>query len=192
MPHEPTDGIPARLIAGDTWRWSRAVSDHTPSGGWTLRYEFSISNDDVFGVDASADGDSFLLVVAAGVTRTLQPGVWRWAEVLTKSGERYTIASGKIEVWAVFHESQAEYWVRKLREALSALIDGNVQSVQINGRVRTMLDLETLRKMLKEAEAQVEQESTPGRLGPQVAAVFRTPGFPGAYPFPPFPHGGSL
>lgn len=194
MPHTPVEGLPAKLIVGDTWTWKRSLAEHLPADGWALLYEFSIDNDDVFKVEAATDGAGFLVTVAAGVTKTLKTGVWRWAELVTRESgtERYTLQVGKIEFYGVFRESHAERWVRILREAIESLISGKVQSVQVNGRARTMLDLEALRKMLKDAEAQAEQDTTPGRLGPQVAAVFQSPGFPGVYPLPPYPHGGSL
>jgi hypothetical protein len=195
VPHEPTEGIPAKLIAGDTWRWKRSVADHLASDGWALKYEFALEDGDILGVTAGTDpddADAFLINVAVAVTGSLNLGSYRYREFIEKAGERFTISSGRISIEGVFQETKAERWVRIIRNAIESLISGKVQSVQVNGRARTMLDLESLRRMLKDAEAELEQEANAGRLGPQVAAVFQTPGFPRTYPMPPYPHGGSL
>ena len=123
------------------------MADHLPSDGWTLKYEFALEDGDVLTVTAETaeDEDAHLVEVAHATTGSLAaPGAYRYREFVEKDGERLTTQHGRISVASVTGESRAERWVRLLRTAIESLITGKVQSVQVNGRSRTLLDLATL------------------------------------------------
>jgi hypothetical protein len=188
MPHEPAtlDRPPSPLIAGDTWTWRRTLGDHPPADGWTLKYQLSIDADEVaLTITAEADGSSYLITVAASATTGLDPGTYRWREFVERGAEeggsedeeeRYTLASGTLEVRAVTHESTAARMVRLITAAIEALVTGGKKQVAINSRSFTRNDLPELRAELAHWKAELEQERRPG-FGPKFAATMQAPGF---------------
>jgi hypothetical protein len=185
MAHQPEEGIPDSLIAGDTWKWSRAIAGHPASDGWGLRYELSLSGGSVdLTIDATPDGDGWSVVVPAATTSALAAGQYRWAEYLLLDDERFTVQSGNVKIGSVLHETLAARMVRLIREAIEDIVQGRSQQVNINSRGKTLLSLADLRAELQHWEAVLEQEERPG-FGPQIAARMQAPGFVGGrYPFP--------
>ncbi|MFW6030989.1 MAG: hypothetical protein ACOC9T_00230 [Myxococcota bacterium] len=190
MPHEPSADIPDTLTIGDTWRWTRSLSDHSPEDGWTLKYQFSIDPDTIaLTIEAEADGANFLVDEAPSTSEGLTPGIYRWAEYVEKDDDRFTIDRGKVELQAVIHESRAARMVRVISEAIEDIVEGRVQQANINSRGRTLISLADLREELRHWQGELEQEENPG-LGPQIAARMQSPGF--TRTDLPFPYHGTL
>lgn len=178
MPHEPTEGVPAKLVQGDTWRWRRTLSDHPPSDGWTLKYQFSQDAGEIeLTLTADESQGAYLIDEAPAATQNLTPGLYRYAEFITNdAGDRFTIGRGTIQVEAVHHESTAARMVRVISAAIEEIVTGKKQQVSINSRGHTLISLEDLRRELKHWKAELEQERRPG-LGPKFAARMQAPGF---------------
>lgn len=73
--------LPPRLIAGTTWRWTKAYGSYAPPT-WSATVYFE-SRSGQISQAAVADGQSFAFSVAANVTATLRRGVYRWTERVT-------------------------------------------------------------------------------------------------------------
>ena len=98
MPTVPTIE-PLTVTVGDTWEWKRSFSDYPASGGWSLSYSLLNSSDKIT-INASADGDDFVIDVPAATTAAYTAGVYGWFGHVTKATDRYKIGDGEIEVLA--------------------------------------------------------------------------------------------
>lgn len=185
MAHEPGSQVPARVVVGDTSKWTRSVPGHPDEDGWELRVELARPGEPVsLVVTGTPDGDGWAFEMTAAQSATLLAGRYRWAEYLARDDERYTVASGWITMVDIVHESVASRMVRTIQEAMEDIIHGRYQQANINSRGKTLLSLEDLRRELNHWQAVLEQEERPG-FGPKIAARFQQPGFPGrGFPFP--------
>jgi hypothetical protein len=88
--------IPAELIAGDTWEWSRDLEDY-PAPTWDAVWHFEKA-DYNFSVSATDDGTAHAATVAAATTAVYRPGRYRWRLVVTSSTARKSVEQGWLEV----------------------------------------------------------------------------------------------
>lgn len=90
---------PAELVAGDTWKWKRSLSDYSAAAGWSLRYVFtSASAEQRFTFDSVADGADHLVSRATTDTDDIIPGIYQWAAFVRNGSERYQVATGTLNV----------------------------------------------------------------------------------------------
>ena len=96
---------PTTLIAGDTARWAKSLSDHLPADGWTLAYTW-LSASTRYTATAAQDPDDasrHLLTITATTTAAWSPGMYEWrARVSHTSGDVITVASGTMQVTPSF------------------------------------------------------------------------------------------
>lgn len=88
--------VPDTLIAGDTWEWTRTLSDY-PAGTWTGVYYFEKA-DANFSASATASGTDFAVTVAAATTAAYRSGKYRWRFLVTSGSVRNTVEEGWLEV----------------------------------------------------------------------------------------------
>ena len=136
------------LTAGDTWSWSESVPLYPASAGFTLSYALIKPGTRVV-LTATADGDDYSFDITAANTSTYSAGAYAWTASVAKgsgpSAERYTLASGTIEVKANLAGMSGGYDARsqsrKILEALQAAYEthisggsGHVAEYEIAGR----------------------------------------------------------
>ena len=92
---------PASLIAGDTAKWLKTLSDYPATAGWVLTY-ILISATNKYTFTASASGSDHLVNVPAATTGAWNSGSYAWRASVSLAGEVYTVASGTITVQAAF------------------------------------------------------------------------------------------
>jgi hypothetical protein len=95
--------IPVAFAAGDTLEYRAPGLIYPPSEGWARKFWLkgpTLPDDSPLldGVDADVDGDSFVISVPADHTASLTFGGYRWAELASKAGKRFTARSGEILV----------------------------------------------------------------------------------------------
>lgn len=88
--------VPSELIAGDTWEWTRDLSDY-PAATWASVWYFEKA-DHNFSVAGVASGDTHTATVAAATSAGYTPGEYRWRLVVTAAGVRKTAESGYLDV----------------------------------------------------------------------------------------------
>lgn len=175
---------PTRAVAGDTWRWDRAVCGYTPAEGWALHYAFRGVGE--LDVDAAANGagTGWEVTVAAALTAPLGAGVYRWLAFVTRGDERYTVDRGRLTVLADLAEAEpgdeqgdAEALLPIVEAEIRARITGTGSahdSYTIGTRSITKIPLSELRQLRRELKAEVSQRKGGGRLKP-VGAIFARP-----------------
>lgn len=157
------ENVPAELIAGDTWRWTRDLSDF-PAGTWTLTYYFE-NKDGVFPVVASASGTTHSVTIAAGTSATYKAGRYRWRARAVGGGITETVEDGWLDVLidpAAAGKADVRSWSRRTLDALEAFLEGNAttaqQSMTIQGRALSRWPLNDLLAWQDKLRARVKTE----------------------------------
>jgi hypothetical protein len=133
------DQVPAQLIAGDTWAWTRDLSDY-PAGTWTVVYYFE-NKDGTFSANASASGTTHSVSISATTTAGYTSGRYRWRARASSGGNSYVVESGFVDVLfdpAASGKRDVRTHARRVLEAIEATIEGRASNDQlamtINGR----------------------------------------------------------
>lgn len=88
---------PSLVTAGDTIAWLKALPDYPASAGWVLKYRL-INAAGKIDITAAAAGDDHAIAITAATSAGWVAGIYTYQSTVEKSGERYTIATGKITV----------------------------------------------------------------------------------------------
>lgn len=168
------DAVPQKLVAGDTWRWTRTFADY-PAGTWVVTYYFENATKQ-FSSAASASGTDHAVSIAATLTVDYPPGRYRWfaravsgAIVETIDGE-----NGWIEVEpnpAASGTRDLRSFARRALDAIEATIEGRATSGQLSFAIRdrtvqsfSIVELLQLRTQLRN-EVKVEEAGSAAGAG---------------------------
>jgi hypothetical protein len=88
---EPKAYEPEKLTAGVTWKWKKTISDY-PASEWALTYYLRKSGVTATSFSAAADGDSYLVTVAAATTAAYASGVYDFIGWVIKGTEKFEAA----------------------------------------------------------------------------------------------------
>lgn len=164
--------VPAGLIAGDTWRWTRDLPDY-PAGTWTLTYYFECPAGE-FSVAATADGTVHSVTIAATDTAGYAPGRYRWFARAVSGAIVETVAGeeGWLDVTANPAATGRRDWrsdARKMLDAVTATLLGRASrdqlSMSLNGRSISRIPLIELREWKTQLEAEVRTEEKGDKAG---------------------------
>lgn len=89
---------PTKVIAGDTWTWTRSGGDYPASAGWALTYFMSLPDGTIQQVQASASGADFQVAVSATSSAGWVPGLYNWTARVVNGSEAHTVDSGTMRV----------------------------------------------------------------------------------------------
>jgi hypothetical protein len=127
---------PLSLRAGDTWAWTRSLTDY-PATAWTLKYRFKHPTAAGFEITATASGTDHAVSVAAAVTTSYTAGDWTWtAWVEGGTSEKYTVDTGTVTILADYRSGAASATydgrthARKVLAAIEAVIEGRASKDQ--------------------------------------------------------------
>lgn len=151
--------LPASLVAGDTWTWTRDYADY-PATTWdaTAYFEYAGVGFNVAGI---ADDDLHGFTISAATTAEKEAGRYKWWVRVTDGTTVVTVEEGWLEVkpdpsatGTREHRSQA----RQMLDAIEATLLGRATDGQlamaINGRSISRISLDELQKF----RAQLRQE----------------------------------
>jgi hypothetical protein len=116
---------PTTITAGDSISWTKSFSDY-PAIAWTLTYAL-VKSGALIEITAAADGDDYLIELAAATTADYDPGVYKYQAYITGgTSERYTVSFGTIEVLPDFASQDSGYddrsFAKNCLDALESLI----------------------------------------------------------------------
>lgn len=169
----PPSIIPAQITAGDTAVWSRSGGNYRASDGWTLSYAF-VGIASVYSAHADADGDDYLVTIAATATLGWQPGAYTVQEYVTKGDERHTLSTARLQVLPNLAAATAGMDTRshaqKVLDAINAWLETKAPvygAMEINGRKISYYPVADLLKLRDRFRREVltEQRLASGRLG---------------------------
>lgn len=121
MPHPILTAAPDYFFAGDTVKWQISLQDYPASSGWVLKYRL-INASGKIDVTAAASGSDHLITITAAASAAYAAGKYTWQAFVEKSGERYTVGSGAIEIKRNLAAESAGYDTRtSAKKALDAI-----------------------------------------------------------------------
>lgn len=124
---------PTAARAGDTWRWSRSLSDY-PADIWTLTYTLFNAASKI-SITASADGADHLVDVAPATTADYPAGAYDWVSHVSDGTDRFQVGAGSMSVLpdlSAVSSYDGRSHARKMLDAIDALLEGRATSGQID------------------------------------------------------------
>lgn len=117
------------MVAGDSAKWERSISDYPPSAGWTLRYHMARPLVEPVVVEATPDptAETYRVNLAAAITATWTPGEYHWKALVSKAGERHQIVSGTLQILpdpTVVHDPRTAD--ERALDAITAVLEGRL------------------------------------------------------------------
>ncbi len=140
---------PLKLRAGDTWQWTRTITDH-PASTWSLVYTLRRFGEDPITITGVANGDTFDITVTAAVTAPYKHGVWDWIARVALSAEVFTVDQGKLEILPNIELEQiADHrtYNQRALDALEAVMENKATSDHLQFTVSTTQGSHTIQKM---------------------------------------------
>lgn len=164
--------IPAELVAGDTWEWTRDVSATYPASTWSAVYYLENAAGTI-AIPASASGDLFSVSVAAADTAAYRPGRYRWRLAVTSGAVRKIAESGWTEVEA--NPAAAGFLdvrshCRRMLEAVEAALEKRATDDQLDllssslGSRSAARDIGKLVELRSQYQLEVKAEDAKERL----------------------------
>jgi hypothetical protein len=119
---------PARIVAGDTAKWTRSLADYPASAGWVLTYKI-VSSANRYTITCTASGDDHLATAAAATTVSWVAGAYAWRAQVALASEVYTVASGQVTIEPVYTAAvDARSQARRMLEAVETMLEGRTTS----------------------------------------------------------------
>lgn len=155
-----------KITAGDTLSFTTTVRDYPASDGWMLSYRLVPRVAGVaITIDSTPEGDVHRLQAGASVTADWVPGTYSWVAYASKTGERYTLQQGSVEVLpnpATATTLDTRSTARQALDAINAyLADANnltAAKYQIAGRSLERFELSELLNYRDRLAAEVLRE----------------------------------
>ena len=167
---EPQAYEPEKLTAGVTWKWKKTISDY-PASEWALTYYLRKDGASATSFSAAADGDSYLVTVAAATTAAYASGIYDFVGWVIKGTEKYEVFNSMIEVLPNPTNTSAydpRSHARRVMELLEAAMEGRVpngmESYSIGGRSINKIPLSQLRELWEKYKQDVVMEEQAERL----------------------------
>lgn len=169
---------PESFAVGDRLQWTRTLTEYpATSEGWTLTYYLRANlPGGQINLEAEASGESFAIDVAPDVTSTWTPGKYVWEAYVSKSGSRYKVGSGRMELKPDFSAIELPYdgrsHARKVLDAIEAVIQGRSTTdiqryvMQAVGRSIDKMPIADLIKFRDYYLAEVKSEEAKATGGP--------------------------
>lgn len=136
---------PQRLRAGDTWRWTKTLSDY-PADTWTLTYVLldETGGSNKITINTAANASAHEVNVSAATTANYNVANYRVAAYVSDGTNRYTldeldgmrfqVLPDPATVTSSDERTDAEKILANLITAQTALASGTIQSASENGK----------------------------------------------------------
>jgi hypothetical protein len=163
---------PASLIAGDTAKWIKSLTDYAATDGWVLTYTLLNAAAKIT-IVAGASGEDHLVNVAAATTVAWVAGQYTWrAQVVNAAGDAFTLATGTITVQAAFGGAatlDARSHARKALANIEAYLENannlSAASYEIAGRKLQRFGITDLLSLRDRYRAEVAREDAAANVG---------------------------
>ncbi len=162
IPERRTNNVPTIWNAGDTLKWDVSIPDYPADDGWTLTYEVKSKTSSISTITASADGEAYTVTVGAATSSGYSPGEYQYAAYVTKSGERFTVDTGRIKILKDFEDAgnydgrdHAEVVLDAIEAVLETRATKDQESYSIAGRSLSRTPIEDLLALRDRYKAEV-------------------------------------
>jgi hypothetical protein len=166
--------VPALIFAGDTVKWSEPATPDYNSASWTRTVSFRHRTDaDALNIEGTAAGNGWDFVISATQSATLGTGTVWFQDYVSAGSERFTLATGSMEVQAnvavttgAFDgRSQFEKDLDAIRAEMRARIEGgSVQEYSIGNRSLKKMPMADLIALETKLKSDVARETRRKRM----------------------------
>lgn len=158
---------PARIVAGDTAKWIKALADYSAADSWVLTYTL-VTATNRYTFSASASGSDHLVSVPAATTLAWVADDYAIRGQVAKAGEVFTVFTGRVTVDPAFGAAiDARSQLRRTLEAVEATLEGRASSAvaeyQIAGRSLKNIPLSELLALRDRMRMDVAREDAADR-----------------------------
>mgnify|MGYP001197173958 CR=1 FL=1 len=167
-----TTATPTQATAGDTIAWT--VQDaRYPAGPWQLAYVFHVAGAAVT-INGVPDGDAWAVRIPPATSASWPAGAVRWQATVSDGTDRYTLATGQIQIAASIAaliagtdlRSHAERTLAAIEAKLEGRAGSGIDEYQIAGRQLKYIPIPDLLRLRDRYRAEVNAE----RAGQQTGA----------------------
>ena len=159
---------PSSVYAGDTVAWTKSLNDY-PATAWTLYYALQRDGGSI-SIEASADGNTHSVSVAAATTATWVPATYQWTAYVSDGTNRYTVETGEITIkpnpTAGGYDTRG--YAKRMLDAIEALLEGratsDVSSYSIGGRSLSKMSVSELVQWRQKFRREYESEKAAERV----------------------------
>lgn len=169
--------MPCTLTAGTTVKYRRTLAAYPASEGWTLAAHLAGSS--TAHVDATTDGDDFLVTFSTSETTGWKAGAYRFEERVAKAGEVYVTDRQFVTVepdLAAASDADLQSWAEKTLEVLEASMQAgasaDVLRYQVAGRALEHYSLQERMALRNQLRAEIRALKSGGRGLRPVLAYF--------------------
>ena len=149
-------------MSGDTWLWTRDLSDY-PADTWTLAYYFTKEGKTITAT-ATASGTTHSVTVAAATTAGYESGKYQWRARVSSGGVVTTVEDGWVDVAPnpATSTTDPRSWSSRTLAGIEAFLEGNATTAQasmsIGGRSLSRWSLSELTAFRDKLRAEVRSE----------------------------------
>lgn len=166
-----------RIAVGDTLNFATSAIGYAASDGWTLKYTLvpRTGGGAAISITSAADSDDAALhrvQVPAATTATWAAGAYSWQSWVEKATEKYTVATGTIELVADARgvatgpldlRTAARVALDNVRALLHGKASSGTLSYQINGRELRSYAMAELLQLESKLQGDVRREEAAAR-----------------------------
>jgi len=160
---------PAEFRAGDTVKFTKSLPDYTPATD-VLKYTFS-SPQNQYTITATDNGDGdYLVNIPPATSATYAAGEYRWLAYIETGGDRYTVASGSLEIKPDLATGAVDdrTHVKKVLDALEAVILNKASKDQLSysiaGRSLSLMSPDEILRWRREYRDEYRTEQQKERI----------------------------
>lgn len=180
MPYSVPQSEPSTVRAGETWTWTRSLSDY-PAGEWALVYTFT-SATAALSLTATADGTAHLVRETPLVTADHAPGRYQGFAQVSDGTDTFTVWTGSLQVLPDLSSADSydgRSFARKMLDSIEAILEnrgtqGDLDrvSVVLEGRSHQQ-NPELLLPLRDRFRVEVKREEMAQRSGPSGRILVR-------------------
>lgn len=140
---------PLEIVAGDTVKWTKSLSDYPASESWVLTYYIK-GNGINASAAATADGDDHAVTIAAATTAAWASGDCWMDGYVAKSGERYKVYSAKLVVKPDLSAEDGTFDGRSDAKIMLDAVETAIKALNFSDKSYTLGDRTVTRRDLPE------------------------------------------
>lgn len=178
---DPTFVAPSEVNAGDTVKFLVAAPDTPANQSWTGTA--SLYGPHTLAATVTPSGADFLVTFPSTGTAQLAAGDYRWALVASKSGERFTVATGALRINAnpatiagADGLEDCQVKLALIRTAIEGRLTTDHESYSIGARSIAKIPIRELVRLEVIYASRVRSLQNRGQSRPSLAAQFVVPG----------------
>lgn len=172
------NAIPIEFPGGTTVAYRKSFADHPASAGWAM--SLFLAGASVLEVPAEADGDAFVTTITASLTSNpFVAGMYEWSEQVSKDGEVYQVASGKVTITPNLAEAapgDRQSYLERSIPILEAHLEGRhaagMDSYVVAGRQVNKIPMKEAQQLLTFYRSELARLSDPSRVTRSVLVSF--------------------